>query len=372
MNPILLSPPHLCGKEFLYVKEALDHNWVAPAGPHLEAFESELSAYTGRSYAAAVSSGTAALHLALRLAGIGKGDYVACQTLTFVASANAIVYQQAIPVFIDSEMDTWNICPDTLEAGARRYGKRLKAVIAVHLYGMPAKMKELAALCRKHGLILIEDAAGALGSAYDRKKAGSFGDFSIVSFNGNKIVTASAGGALLSDSREAISRARFLACQAKDEGRGYRHSETGFNYRMSNICAGIGRAQMEVLESRIKERRKNFTSYYGRLGGLPGVRFQPEQEGAFSNRWLTALTVDPEESGGISRDDILDKLDAGHIEARPVWRPMHQQPVFRNAPYIGGCAAGNLSERGICLPSGSNLTDTERNRVIESVRTLFG
>lgn len=364
MKKIWLSPPHVSGKEILYIKNALEENWIAPVGPDIDAFESELALYTGRASAAAVSSCTAALHLALRLLNVGRGDYVACQSLTFVASANPILYQRAMPVFVDSEPESWGICPEALATAIKRYGKRLKAVIGVHLYGMPCKIDDVLALCDANGIPFIEDAAGALGSSYRGRRAGSFGTFSTLSFNGNKIITTSGGGALLSDSQEAISRARYLAMQAKVPGTGYRHSESGYNYRMSNICAGIGRGQMEVLSERIARRRANFDAYRRFLSNYEGVCFQSEPEGVFSNRWLTAFTMHPKKMKGSLRDNIMTALDQQNIESRAVWRPMHLQPVFKNAPYVGGCVAEKLSDQGICLPSGSNLTETDLNRVI--------
>ncbi|CAG5008973.1 Putative pyridoxal phosphate-dependent aminotransferase EpsN [Dyadobacter sp. CECT 9275] len=371
---IWLSSPHLSGREIRYVQEAFETNWIAPLGPNVDNFEKELGEYIGSPHVAALSSGTAALHLALILSGVKTGDIVLCQSFTFSASANPIVYQGAIPVFIDSEPDTWNICPQALEEAIVHFLKRRqkpKAVILVHLYGMPAQLDEVLALCATHDIPVIEDAAEALGSAYKAKRVGVFGKFGILSFNGNKIITTSGGGALLSADEKAISQSRFLATQARDNAPHYEHTQIGYNYRMSNVCAGIGRGQLEVIAERVHQRRKNFDFYKNHLAALPGIRFQNEPEGFFSNRWLTALTVDPVLSGGVTRENIRLKLLEENIESRPLWKPMHLQPVFEGAPYFGGKVSEKLFETGLCLPSGSNLSETDMERVVLSIKKCF-
>ncbi len=374
MKKLLLSSPHLSGRELPYVQQAFDTNWIAPLGPNVDGFEHELCAYVGTGHAAAVSSGTAAIHLALIMLGVSAGDVVLCQSFTFAASANPIVYQNATPVFIDSETDTWNLCPEALEKALKYYtqlGKKPKAVIGVHLYGMPAKLGEITALCDRYEVPFVEDAAEALGSTYSGQKAGSFGRMSVLSFNGNKIITTSGGGALLSANEDFIKKAKFLATQARDEAPHYQHSEIGYNYRMSNVSAGIGRGQLEVIDERVGQRRANFDFYKKELCDLPGLTFQPESEGSFSNRWLTCLTIDPLQSGGITRERIRLGLAKKNIESRPLWKPMHLQPVFKDAPYFGGKVAKNLFEMGLCLPSGSNLETADLQRVTSEIKTLF-
>jgi dTDP-4-amino-4,6-dideoxygalactose transaminase len=372
-DKIWLSSPHLGGTELRYVQEAFDTNWVAPLGPHVDAFEKALADYTGSGHAAALSSGTAALHLALVMLGVGPGDRVLCQSMTFAASANPIKYLGATPVFVDSEPTTWNLCPDALEEALKQYsarGPKPKAVIGVHLYGMPARLEEVLSVCARYEVPFIEDAAEALGSSYHGRRLGSFGTFSVLSFNGNKIITTSGGGALLSPESTFIERARFLATQARDPAPHYQHSQVGYNYRLSNVCAGIGRGQLEVLDERVAQRRANFYYYVQELSQLPGVAFQPELAGFFSNRWLSCLTVDPD-AAGTTREAIRLRLEAANIEARPLWKPMHLQPVFREAPYVGGRVAEVLFERGLCLPSGSNLSPADRQRVVEVVQGTF-
>jgi dTDP-4-amino-4,6-dideoxygalactose transaminase len=306
------------------------------------------------------------LHLALVLAGVGAGDEVICQSFTFSASANPIVYLGAKPVFIDSESDTWNLSPAALEEAIhtrRNAGANLKAVIGVHLYGMPAMLAEIQAICKREGLVFIEDAAEALGSTYHGQACGTFGDFGVLSFNGNKIITTSGGGALLSEDKEAIAKARFLATQARDLAPHYQHSHVGYNYRISNVLAGIGRGQMEVLPLRIEQRRSVFNFYVDRFGGTPGISFLQEPAGSFCNRWLTCILVDPIETGGVTREDIRLHLEKDNIESRPLWKPMHLQPIFANAPYYGDGTSERLFEQGLCLPSGSNLTDDDLERV---------
>ncbi len=364
----------MSGHEMKYVQEAFDSNWIAPLGPHVDAFEQELAAYTGNPHVAALSSGTAALHLSLILLGVSQGDFVLCQTFTFSASANPIMYQGATPVFIDSEPDTWNICPEALEKALKFYtnkGIKPKAVIGVHLYGMPAKLHEILALCEKYDVPFVEDAAEALGSSYDGQKLGSFGTFSILSFNGNKIITTSGGGALLAPQAAPIAKARFLATQARDAAPHYQHSEVGYNYRISNVCAGIGRGQLQVLDERAGQRRANFSHYQRTLGNLPGLTFQPESEGSFSNRWLSCFILDSEKAQGITREEIRLTLEKENIESRPVWKPMHLQPVFATCPYFGGTVAEQLFEKGLCLPSGSNLSESDLHRVSDAIKAVF-
>jgi dTDP-4-amino-4,6-dideoxygalactose transaminase len=306
--------------------------------------------------------------------GVGREDVVLCQSFTFSASANPIVYQGATPVFVDSETETWNICPDSLETaikGEQSKGKKVKAVIAVHLYGMPAKMQEITDICTRYEVPLIEDAAEALGSTYLGQKLGSFGLLNVLSFNGNKIITTSGGGALLSNDENFIKKSRFLATQARDDAPHYQHSEIGYNYRLSNICAGIGRGQMEVIDERVAQRRRNFVFYQRELSAIEGIAFQPEAEGSFSNRWLSCLVIDSEKTAGVTRETIRLKLAAHNIEARPLWKPMHLQPVFAGTPYYGGDVADKLFQNGLCLPSGSNLTEEDLDRVVAVVKNCF-
>lgn len=374
MSKIWLSSPHLSGHEQKYIQEAFATNWIAPLGPNVDGFEQDLCKYVGINHAAALSSGTAALHLALIMLGVGRDDVVICQSFTFSASANPIVYQGATPVFVDSEPNTWNICPDALEAaikGEKSKGKRIKAVIAVHLYGMPAKMREIMEVCKRYEVPLIEDAAEALGSTYLGKKLGSFGLLNVLSFNGNKIITTSGGGALLSNDEHFIKKSRFLATQARDDAPHYQHSEIGYNYRLSNICAGIGQGQMEVIEERVAQRRSNFEFYKRELGNIEGITFQPEAEGSFSNRWLSCLVIDTKKTGGVTREDVRLKLATQNIETRPLWKPMHLQPVFVGTPYYGGDVAEKLFQDGLCLPSGSNLTEEDLDRVATLVKHCF-
>lgn len=373
-NKIWLSSPHMGSSEFAFVKEAFDTNWIAPLGPHVNGFEEDLQQYTGAKHAAALSSGTAALHLALILLGVEAGDEVICQSFTFSASANPIVYQGARPVFVDSEADTWNMDPVALRQAIEdrlAKGKKVKAIIPVHLYGMPAKMDEILAIASQYGIPVIEDAAEALGSSYKAKPCGTFGEFGVLSFNGNKIITTSGGGALLSQDAAKIEKARFLATQARDQAPHYQHSHIGYNYRMSNVCAGIGRGQMEVLEERVRQRRANFNKYKKELSGIKGISCLEEMPGSFSNRWLTTILVNPKETGGVTREDIRLCLDKENIESRPLWKPMHLQPVFAQCPYYGETCAETLFDQGLCLPSGSNLTEDDLQRVISLITSLF-
>ncbi len=378
-SKIWLSSPHIGEKELTYVKDAFETNWIAPLGPHVNAFEQGLQEQTQTKHAAALSSGTSALHLGLVLLDVKAGDIVFCQSITFSASANPIVYQQAIPVFIDSEIDTWNMDPELLRTAleeAKQNGKLPKAIIPVHLYGMPAKMFELLSIANEYGVPVIEDAAEALGSNIENNPCGSFGEFGVLSFNGNKIITTSGGGALISGNAEMIEKARFLATQARDAAPHYQHSHIGYNYRMSNVLAGIGRGQLEVLNDRVEARRSNYNryvSYFSRLNEKGfDIKFQEEPDGYYSNRWLTCILVDPKLNNGLTREIIRLALDADNIESRPLWKPMHQQPVFANCKsYING-VSDKLFEDGLCLPSGSNLTDDEFGRIFNSLDIIFG
>ncbi|KAA2239183.1 aminotransferase class I/II-fold pyridoxal phosphate-dependent enzyme [Chitinophaga agrisoli] len=371
---IWLSSPHMGTKEREFVTDVFDSNWIAPLGPYVDGFEKDLATFTGAGHAAVLSSGTAALHLALILLGVEKGDEVICQSMTFSASANPIVYQGATPVFIDSEEDTWNMDPQLLETAIQdrlSKGRKPKAIIPVHLYGMPAKMDEILAVAAKYDIPVIEDAAEALGSLYKGRPCGALGRMGILSFNGNKIITTSGGGALLGNEEDLIKMARFLACQARDPAPHYQHSHIGFNYRMSNICAGIGRGQMLVLPARIAQRRANYAHYVEQLAALPGVGFLPEPEGSSSNRWLSTILVDPVLSRGITRETIRLALEKENIEARPLWKPMHLQPVFAGAPaYVNGTAA-RLFDTGLCLPSGSNLSIQDLQDVTDLINNLW-
>lgn len=372
-NRILLSPPHLSGNEWKYIQEALETNWIAPVGPHIEAFEREIAQYAGVAGAVAVSSATAAIHLSLALLNVSKGDTVFCSTFTFIASANPILYQGAEPIFIDSEPETWNMSPFALEKAlqeAALKGKMPKAVIVVNIYGQSAKMHELLSICNKYDVPMIEDAAESLGSSYKGKQSGTFGKFGVFSFNGNKIITTSGGGMLVSNDEVALRRARFLATQARDAAPHYQHSELGFNYRMSNILAGIGRAQLEILEERVTARRLIFSHYNQELSHIRGLTFMPELKDTKSNRWLTVLTVNEREAG-VSANYVLQALKLQNIEARPVWKPLHLQPLFSGTSYYAH-KDQNVSEQlfstGICLPSGSNLSEEELTRVINCVK----
>lgn len=364
---IWLSSPHMGSREQEFVKEAFETNWIAPLGPHVDGFERDLATYTGAGHVAALSSGTAALHLALILLGVERGDEVICQSMTFSASANPIVYQGAVPVFVDSEEDTWNMDPVLLETAIKdrlARGKKPKAIIPVHLYGMPAKMDEILAVASAYDIPVVEDAAEALGSFYRDQACGTFGQLGILSFNGNKIITTSGGGALTGNDESLIKKARFLATQARDAAPHYQHSHIGYNYRMSNVCAGIGRGQMEVLNERVAQRRANYEYYVSQLGEQPGITFVSEPEGYYSNRWLTTVLINPAESNGITREELRIALEKENIESRPLWKPMHKQPVFEAAPAYTNGVSEKLFEQGLCLPSGSNLTKNDLERVI--------
>jgi dTDP-4-amino-4,6-dideoxygalactose transaminase len=371
---IFLSSPHMGGEESKFIKNAFENNWIAPLGPNVDGFETDLAAFTGVKHAAALSSGTAAIHLALIMLGIKAGDEVVCQSMTFSASANPIAYMGATPVFVDSETDTWNMDPNLLEdtvKARQKAGKRIQAIIPVHLYGMPAKMREIAAVASKYAIPVIEDAAEALGSGYRGQPCGSFGKIGILSFNGNKIITTSGGGALLSNDAVLVKKARFLATQARDPAPHYQHSEIGYNYRMSNICAGIGRGQMEVLPERVRQRRAVYDFYRELLSGKEGISFLPEPEEMFSNRWLTTILVDPARASGVTREDIRMALESENIESRPLWKPMHLQPVFRDAPATINGTSERVFANGLCLPSGSNLQPDEKKRIADVLKKLL-
>lgn len=376
MNPkIWLSSPHMGGQELTFIHEAFDTNWVAPVGPHITAFEEELAHYNAIGHCAALSSGTAAIHLALIILGVRQGDEVLCSTFTFSGTCNPVMYEKAVPVFVDSEAETWNMDPDLLEEAIadrlKKTGRKPKAIITVHLYGMPARIDRIMEVARKHDIPVIEDAAEALGSSYKGKKLGTFGDIGIYSFNGNKIITTSGGGAMVSENAEWIQKARFLATQARDPAPHYEHSHVGYNYRLSNICAGIGRGQLRVLDERVAQRRKVFDWYKAQLSGYEGITFPAEPEGGFSNRWLTTVIIDPGKTGGKSREDLRLFLEADNIESRPLWKPMHKQPVFADSPaYINGVSE-TLFDDGLCLPSGTNMTEADRERIRTRLKAFF-
>ena len=363
-NKIWLSSPHMGGSEQKYVQEAFDTNWVAPLGPNVNAFENSLENYLNDegSLVAALSSGTAAIHLALILLGVSKGDEVLCQSFTFSASANPIVYQGATPVFVDSELETWNMCPEQLEIAILhrlKHGKKPKAIIAVHLYGMPYNVAKISELGKKYEIPIIEDSAEALGSSVNNRKCGTFGDFSILSFNGNKIITTSGGGALICKNKKAKEKAIFLATQARDNAPHYQHSHIGYNYRMSNIVAGIGRGQLEVLEDRVVARRSNFDFYKSTVKNSE-FKFLKEPEGYYSNRWLTCILTPSFKI----REKIRLSFESENIESRPLWKPMHLQPIFNNCLSFLNGNSEKLFETGLCLPSGSNITENELHRIV--------
>jgi dTDP-4-amino-4,6-dideoxygalactose transaminase len=372
---IWLSSPHMGGNEQQYVKEAFETNWVAPLGPKVNGLEKDVELFLNDDVqVAALSSGTAAIHLGLILLGVGQGDEVICQSFTFSASANPICYLGATPIFVDSEPDTWNICPNALEEAIKdrmAKGKKPKAIIGVHLYGMPFKVYEIKAVADRYQIPLLEDSAEALGSHYKGKKCGTFGTLSVLSFNGNKIITTSGGGALVSHSSVMKDKAVFLSTQARDNAPHYQHSEIGYNYRMSNICAGIGRGQMEVLEAHVNLRRAMHDFYTRYFADKKGVTlFKEPNADFFSNHWLTSITIDPIVVGK-TREDLRLFLEQHNIETRPLWKPMHLQPVFAEFPYYGGNVAESLFENGLCLPSGSNLTAIERERLVIAMDEFF-
>ncbi|TXK72124.1 DegT/DnrJ/EryC1/StrS aminotransferase family protein [Mesonia sp. K4-1] len=376
LSKIWLSSPHMGGNEIKYINTAFDENWIAPLGPNVNGFEQDLKDFIGNGKeVAALSSGTAAIHLALIQLGVGLGDEVLCQSFTFSASANPITYQGAKPVFIDSEKQTWNMCPKALKEGIEariKHGKKPKAIIVVHLYGMPALMDEIMELSTQYNIPVIEDAAEALGSTYKNQKCGTFSNFGILSFNGNKIITTSGGGALVCSSEETKKKAVFYATQSRDDAPHYQHSHIGYNYRLSNISAGIGRGQMEVLEEHIELRRKMHFFYKDLFASIEGIQvFEEPNADFYSNHWLSAITVNPELTNGINREDLRLAFEKENIESRPLWKPMHMQPIFKDCPYYGGNVAKSLFNEGLCLPSGSNLTDEDRNRISNVIKKIF-
>lgn len=373
---IWLSSPHMGGTEQNYVNEAFESNWVAPLGPNVTGFEQDLEKFIGQdSHVGALSSGTAALHLGLIILGVKAGDEVICQSMTFSASANPIMYQGATPIFIDSEKDTWNLCPVALEEAITdriAKGKKPKAIIAVHLYGMPYKIDEIHAIAKKYEIPVIEDSAEALGSHYKKQKCGTFGEIGVLSFNGNKIITTSGGGAIVTKSKESKDKIVFLSTQARDNAPHYQHSEVGYNYRMSNICAGIGRGQMEVLEEHIGLRRKMNEFYKDYFKDIEGVSvFSEPDSNYFSNHWLSAIVIDPSKTGGKTREDLRLALEQANIESRPLWKPMHLQPVFESYPYYGKNVSEKLFDDGLCMPSGSNLTEEDKTRISTVLNQFF-
>jgi dTDP-4-amino-4,6-dideoxygalactose transaminase len=365
---IFLSSPHMSdeGYEMQYVQEAFDTNWIAPLGENVNGFERELAEKVGSKAAAALTSGTAAIHLALKAAGVGEGDIVFCPTLTFSATANPIIYQNAIPVFIDSDYETWNMSPEALEEAFKKY-PNVKAVIVVHLYGLSADMDKIMEICKKHNVAVIEDAAESLGTYYKGKHTGTFGDYGIFSFNGNKIITTSGGGMLVSNNEERISKARFWATQSRDQARHYQHSELGFNYRMSNVVAGIGRGQLKVLDQRVAKKNYIFEFYKRKLCGLEGIEFMPSNDWDEPNYWLSSMTL----TGKVRPIDIFDALEAENIESRPVWKPMHMQPFFEKYDFVGEGVSEKLFENGVCLPSDTKMTDEDLERVVKNIKGLW-
>lgn len=367
-DKIYLSSPHMSdeGYEMQYIQEAFNTNWIAPLGKNVNEFEKELAAKVGIKSAAALSSGTAAVHLALKAAGVGKGDIVFCQDLTFSATANPIIYQNAIPVFIDSDYETWNMCSKALEEAFEKY-PNVKAVLVVHLYGLSADMDKIMKICKKHNVPIIEDAAESLGTYYKGKHTGTFGDYGIFSFNGNKIITTSGGGMLVSDNEERIAKVRFWATQARDQARHYQHSELGFNYRMSNILAGIGRGQLKVLDQRVKKKKYIFEFYKRELGNLDGVEFMPINEWNEPNYWLSCMTL----SGKVRPLDIMEALEAENIESRPIWKPMHMQPFFAEYDFVGDGISEKIFENGVCLPSDTKMRDEDLKRIVKIIKGLW-
>ncbi|MEZ4855964.1 MAG: aminotransferase class I/II-fold pyridoxal phosphate-dependent enzyme [Gelidibacter sp.] len=368
---IWLSSPHMSGKEQAYITSAFESNWIAPLGPNVTGFENDLQNYLEEgSLVAALSSGTSAIHLGLILLGVTHGDEVLCQSKTFSASANPIVYLGATPIFIDSEADTWNLCPEQLEIAIKdriKKGKKPKAIIAVHLYGMPYKVDEIEVISKRYEIPVLEDSAEALGSTYKSKKCGTFGDIAILSFNGNKIITTSGGGALVTKNKTIKDKAVFLATQARDNAAEYLHSEIGYNYRMSNVLAGIGRGQMTVLNERVAQRRANYEFYHHHLNNINSITFLNEPETHFSNRWLSCILTESEQM----REDLRILLEKENIESRPLWKPMHQQPIFKDCPHYLNGVSDTLFKKGLCLPSGSNLTENELNNVLSVIKMYF-
>lgn len=365
---IYLSSPHMSeeGYEMQYIQEAFNTNWIAPLGKNVNEFENELALKVVIKSAAALSSGTGAIHMALKAAGVGEGDIVFCSTLTFSATANPIIYQNAIPVFIDSNYETWNMSPDALEQAFKKY-PNAKAVIVVHLYGLAADIDKIEKLCKEHNVALIEDAAESLGTYYKGKHTGTFGDYGIFSFNGNKIITTSGGGMLVSNNEERIAKARFWATQSRDNARHYQHSELGYNYRMSNIVAGIGRGQLKILDQRVNKKRYIYEFYKKELNSLEGVEMMPINEWNNPNYWLSCITL----TGKVKPLDIMEALEKENIESRPIWKPMHMQPFFKKYDCVGGDISEKLFENGICLPSDTKMTDADLSRVVEIFKGLW-
>ena len=373
---IWLSSPHMGGTEQNYIKEAFDANWVAPLGPNVNCLEQDLETYLGNNvHVGALSSGTAAIHLGLILLGVQVGDEVICQSMTFSASANPILYLGATPVFVDSEIQTWNICPVALEEAIVdriQKGKKPKAIIAVHLYGVPYQIEAVRAVANKYSIPILEDSAEALGSSYKGQKCGTFGDIGVLSFNGNKIITTSGGGAIVTRTKELKEKSVFYATQSRDNAPHYQHSHIGYNYRMSNICAGIGRGQMEVLDDHVNLRRKMHDFYVEIFSSIEGVEvFSVPNEDYYANYWLSAITIDETKTKGISAETLRLALESENIESRPLWKPMHLQPIFSTYPYYGSKVAENLFENGLCLPSGSNLEAVDRQRIENVIKQLF-
>ncbi|WP_396150069.1 DegT/DnrJ/EryC1/StrS family aminotransferase [Flavobacterium sp.] len=367
-SKIWLSSPHMGGNEQQFVNEAFEANWVAPLGPNVTGFETDLEQYLKEDvFVGALSSGTAALHLGLILLGVEPGDEVICQSMTFSASANPIAYLGATPVFVDSEPQTWNICPNALEEAIKdriHKGKKPKAIVAVHLYGMPFQVDAILEIAQRYAIPILEDSAEALGSTFKGKKCGTFGDLGVLSFNGNKIITTSGGGALVARTKAQKEKAVFLATQARDNAPHYQHSEIGYNYRLSNICAGIGRGQMQVLDDHVLLRREMHSFYRNELEGASGIRvFSEPHSDFYSNHWLSAIVIDATKNNGKTREDLRLAFEAENIESRPLWKPMHLQPIFEKYPYYGGTVSEELFANGLCLPSGSNLTDDDRSRI---------
>ncbi|MEI8084599.1 MAG: aminotransferase class I/II-fold pyridoxal phosphate-dependent enzyme [Paludibacter sp.] len=376
-NKIWLSLAQMGGMEQFYIKEAFDTNWVVPLGPNVDAFEKDLEHYINEDKkVVALNSGTAAIHLALIQMGVGIGDEVICQSFTFTATANPIVYLGATPIFVDSEADTWNIDPNLLEQvivdRIKHTGKKPKAIITVHLYGMPAKMLEILEIASRYQIPVFEDAAEALGSEYNGKKCGIFGDFACFSFNGNKIITTSGGGALICNTKQQAEKTLFYATQAREIAPYYQHIEIGYNYRLSNICAGIGRGQMMILQDHIDGRRANNQYYRSKLSGIKGLSFHTEPDEMYrSNYWLTAILIDPSQTGGKTNEDLFNVLKAEDIESRLLWKPMHLQPVFANCPYYGNGVSKKIFSNGLCIPSSSILTNEDLDRVISTIQCFF-
>jgi dTDP-4-amino-4,6-dideoxygalactose transaminase len=365
---IFLSSPHMSdeGYEMQYVKEAFDTNWIAPLGENVNEFEKELAAKVGSKAAAALSSGTGAIHLALRAAGVGEGDIVFCPTLTFSATANPIIYQNATPIFIDSNYETWNMCPKALEEAFEKYPE-VKAVIVVHLYGLSADMDKIMEICKKNNVAVIEDAAESLGGYYKGQHTGTFGDYGIFSFNGNKIITTSGGGMLVSNNEEKVAKVRFWATQSRDQARHYQHSELGFNYRMSNVVAGIGRGQLKVLDQRVEKKKYIFDFYKRELCDLEGIEFMPVNEWDEPNYWLSSITL----NGKVRPIDIMEALEKENIESRPIWKPMHLQPFFEKYDFVGTNVSEKLFENGVCLPSDTKMTDEDLEKVVKIIKGLW-